>query len=425
MYIHNVQIRDIGGDGFKCFPNTWTYFIDDLTVEFCHGYGMLVQSTDNTYSTLKLTANGKAGLYVTGHNNRFTDGKIIFNGRGQTIAGSTDGSTGTDAQNAGVYVTGRRNAFTAIECQENYGNGWTFDGATDILLATCLSDANGYSAIDPANTNTALKKPATAFGWYFTNNAARITGVIQSTVFKQAISQVKGYQIDAGCANITLLHENDHVQSDTNSSTATCVVISSKNFADVMQATNYTLGQQASQFIHSGNTMTNAIAAYNNTYFNLDTVSGYTIVGNEIQNATTAWAGLPRLGTRYFTVTTGRTYLVHLKVKPALNNYKIRLISLYDEAGFVKFNPDTDGVYSNSVYTDLWYTFTADRNSAKALIYLDDKNTAGGANSTQGALNLKEFSFIDITDMLALYYTAGALDTVVKNNYFLGSRTFT
>ncbi|WP_230161500.1 hypothetical protein [Peribacillus simplex] len=221
LYIHDIEITAVQGNGFHCYPATWVYFLSRIYINFCNNYGAFIESTDNLYDAFSIGNNGGIGLYVTGSNNRFSNKKIIFNGK----------NSGTDIQRAGVYCTGKRNTFANIESQENYGHGFVFENALDTDLIGLLSDANGYSMI--ANSQTT----PTASGFYF-KNCQRLTGIIKATNFKPTLSQLNGHHIDASCVNLSFDYENDKASSlasDVNNS-VTSVILSAQKKVNVFKA---------------------------------------------------------------------------------------------------------------------------------------------------------------------------------------------
>ena len=219
LCIQDLEIRDIGGNGFRCYRNTWVYILSRIAIRFCTGYGALIESTDNLYDGFYIHNNGKVGLYVTGSNNRFSNMKVIFNGSGSGLT--------TDIEKAGIYCQGRRNTFVNFDSQENYGHGYVFNNAYDTDLIGCLSDANGYSAI--ANgTNI-----ATASGFYFTN-CTRFSGILKAANFKAQLTQKNGYVIEANCVDLCFDYENDRPESlaaDINNSASSIVITAKKKVA--------------------------------------------------------------------------------------------------------------------------------------------------------------------------------------------------
>ncbi|WP_144554591.1 hypothetical protein [Bacillus sp. X1(2014)] len=414
--IQNIEIRDIGGNGFHCYPGTWVYYLSRIAIKYCTGYGAWIASTDNLFDTFDITANGKYGLYITGSNNHFSNMKIIFNGRGAINGGKFYGN-GTDINSSGVYCgNGTRNIFVNIECQENYGHGFVFDGAKDTDLIGLLADKNGYSALAPDGTS--LKTTATAVGFYFMNSSARLTGIIKATNFNTSlVSQARGYYIDSTCTNISLDFESDATQGLSANLSYTSYVTTADSRANVHAAIQY------SDFLTSGLTLTNAITAYNGTNFALGAtfLKSYIITGNEIYG-TTNWASHPRIGTPgNTTVVKDHIYMVRCKVKPTVDNYFLRLTALYNE-GTYDVVKRVDGNYKSGVYTDVTFLFKADRNSSKLMTYVEDK--VGTNNATQQPFYVSEFAIIDITDVVSKNYIPKAIDKVVSKNYFLGSRTF-
>jgi hypothetical protein len=411
LNIHDIFIRDIGGDGFRCYPNTWVYSVNRVRIEFCSGYGAFIESTDNTYTDFYIDAIGKTGLYVTGSNNRFSDMKIIFCGRGAIVPGGTATGSGNDFD-AGVYDSGKRNQFANIECQENYGHGFVFDGAIDTTLQGMLSDANGYHMI---STST----PATAVGYYF-RNAKRITGDIKATIFKSTVSQLRGIYIEANCEDLGFDYTNDHTQDDINLS-STSILMTSNTRQSIYSSSKYVSANQYNDFLTSRITLTNEVTAYDTSVFQTGAVflTSYTIdsANHEILG-TTNWAQFPRLGVSYKSTISGHTYLVRVRVKTTVDNYWLRLKAIYDEGAFPTIN-QVEGYYSSAGYTDLYFTFQG-ADSGKLLVWVEDNTN----NAIQHPFYVKDFAIVDITNATNVYYSIDTINNAVKNNYFMGSYAF-
>jgi hypothetical protein len=203
IIIQDIDIQSVTGNGFHCYPSTWVYSISRMRVNYSNNYNMLVESTDNIYDNIYLSASGKAGLYLTGSNNKFSNMKIIFCGTNNTL---------TDMERVGVYCKGSRNSLSNIEAQENYGHGFVFDGSIDYDLNGLLSDANGYSMI--ANNGST----PTGTGFYF-KGCKRMSGTLKATNFKSTLSQKNGYIINSDCNSLAFDYENDRTgTSDINNS---------------------------------------------------------------------------------------------------------------------------------------------------------------------------------------------------------------
>lgn len=417
--IHNIEIRSIGGTGFYCYPGTWIYYLSKFRIRFCTGYGAHIGSTDNMYDSFDLTANGKAGLYVTGSNNRFSNMKIIFNGRGPYTAGKFYGN-GTDLNSAGVYCgNGTRNTFVNIESQENYGHGFVFDGAKDADIVGCLADKNGYTALAPDGTS--VTGTVSAIGFYFFNSAARLTGMIKATNFNTGlVSQRIGYYVDSTCSNVSLDYEQDATQTGLSVNLSFTSVVTS---ADT-KALALALAQYDDLFV-SGQTFNNLITAYNTSVFSLGATfvtAGYTISGNEIYGSTN-WAGTPRMGTVGNASTAAvqdNIYLLRVRLKPDINNYFLRTKLIYNDGAFENLT-QIDGNYSNAAFTDVSFVIKAPR-VGNLMLMVEDK--VGANNAVQGAFRISEVAIINITAAITAKYYPKTIDLLVKKNYFLGSRTF-
>lgn len=415
VLINNIEIRDVGGNGFHCYAGTWIYYISKVAVRYCTNYGMWIESTDNMYDTIEVTACGSYGVYVTGSNNRLSGMKIIFNGRGQLNNGKFLG-TGNDITSAGLRVTGSRNTLVNIESQENYGHGFVFDGAKDADLVGLLADKNGYSAL-AATDGVSLTGSATAIGFYFMNSCARLTGILKATNFHTGrVSQLSEYFIDNTCASLSLDIERDTTQAQGVNLSYSSFVTTSEMRANMMASI------QATDFLTSGNVLTNAITAYDSTNFALGSsfVTAHTIVGNEIQGITTNWGSNPRIGTPGNTsITKDRLYLVRVKVKPSSGTYNFRLKAIYNEGTYATIR-QLDGTFSAGAYSEMSFVFKADQTSTKLMVFVDDKVL----NTTQQAFSISELAIVDVTNAVGKGYTPKAIDKLVNKNYFLGTRTF-
>jgi hypothetical protein len=257
---------------------------------------------------------------------------------------------------------------------------------------------------------------ATASGFQFINSCKRLTGILKATIFKTTVSQYRGIFIDTACENLSFEYENDRSQPDVILSFTSIIMNASKK-ANLLSSVEY------NEFLTSGLTLTNAITAYDSVNFEFSTsmLSSYTVTGNEIYG-TTNWANTPRLGTKGSTsVTQGRTYLVKFKVKPTVNNYFLRMTAMYNESPYDKVK-ELDGYYNSSSYSDVYFVFTADRNSSKLMVYMNDK--VGTNNATQNPFYIKDVAIVDITDFLSSKYMVKTAEKVMGKSYFVGSRTF-
>ena len=423
LNIHDIEIRDIGGNGFHCYLNTWVYYLARVSIKYCTGYGAYIQSTDNLYESFDITANGNYGLYITGSNNRFSNMKIIFNGRGQKQADNTFIGNGTDINSAGVYSgNGVRNTFVNIESQENYGHGFVFDGAADADLLGLVADKNGYSIVQDngAGQGQTIKAgfSKSAVGFYFMNSCARLTGIIKGTNFNTGlVTQICTYYVDSTCSNISLDVESDATQGLSSNLSYTSYITTSDTRVNAL------VNSQYNDLLTSGMTLTNQITAYDSTSFSLGTnfiKTGYTITGNDIYGST-EWANSPRIGTLgNKPVVAGNLYLARVKVKPDTNNYYLRLKTMYNDGAFETITT-LGGNYSNAAYTDISFVFKAPR-AGNLLAFVEDK--VGANNATQGAFHISEMSIVDITSVISAKYHPKTADQLVKKNYFLGSRAF-
>lgn len=422
--IHDIEIRSIGGHGFRCYLNTWVYYLARFSIRYCTGYGAYIQSTDNLYESFDITANGFYGLYVTGSNNRFSNMKIIFNGRGPKQADNTFIGNGTDINSAGVYsASGARNTFVNIESQENYGHGFVFDGAKDADILGCVADKNGYSIVQDNGAGQGQTIKAgfnkSAIGFYFMNSCARLTGIVKATNFNTGlVTQDAGYFIDSTCSNISLEYEQDATQTGLSTNLSYTSLVTTADLRAISLANS-----QYNDLLTSGMTLNNLITAYNTSVFALGTnfvQAGYTITGNDIYGSTN-WANTPRIGTPgTSTITAGSIFLVRVKVKPDTNNYYLRLKAMYNDGAFETINT-LAGNYSNAAYTELSFVFKAPR-AGNLLTFVEDK--VGTNNVTQGAFHVSELAVIDITSVISAKYHPKTADQLVKKNYFLGSRAF-
>jgi Pectate lyase superfamily protein len=138
--IEQDMFSNCARDGMHIEAFNYALFVDNIYVFNSGTYGIYDAGTDSIFSNFAIERSGTAGLYVPGANNKYTSGKVIWNG--------TRVST-----EAAVSVSGARNTFTSVEAQDNYTNGFV-DTGIDNQFSACLSDANGYAR---ANTNTSSR----------------------------------------------------------------------------------------------------------------------------------------------------------------------------------------------------------------------------------------------------------------------------
>jgi hypothetical protein len=143
-YKHIIATDWIAGnaaeDGVYIAASNYQCFFDNFVVSHCGRDGLSVHCADSLFSNFYAEKNGRCGLLASGSNNKFSVGKVIWNGR-------------TDKTYGGCREQGTANQFICIEAQDNYTDGLLILGSYPVFIG-CASNTNGYLAVGSEDQST-------------------------------------------------------------------------------------------------------------------------------------------------------------------------------------------------------------------------------------------------------------------------------
>lgn len=134
--LDNVRIRNFNGNGIEHFSGAWNIWTDTVKIDDCTGYGIYIKGSDSDYINITTAGNMMGGIRESGGNNHHVNHKHTYNSRNNPDGGAM------------IFQGAARCICSNIECQDNYFNGFNFQGAKNITLSSCVSDANGRNIQD-------------------------------------------------------------------------------------------------------------------------------------------------------------------------------------------------------------------------------------------------------------------------------------
>jgi hypothetical protein len=136
-YKHIIAYDFVAGnaiqDGVYLNPANYQMFWDNFAISHCGRDGFSVFCSDSIFTNFYCEKNGRAGLLASGSNNKFGNGKVIWNGR-------------TDNTYGGLREQGTANQFVCVEAQDNYTDGLQILGNYPVFIGF-TSNQNGYKAV--------------------------------------------------------------------------------------------------------------------------------------------------------------------------------------------------------------------------------------------------------------------------------------
>lgn len=133
-----VHVGDFAVDGVYLSPSNYACDFSHFTSSHNGRDGVANFASDCGFSNFYIEKNGRCGLYSSGSNNKFTRGKVIWNGM-------------TDPSLGGLREQGSNNSYVQVESQDNYCDGILVLGI-DADFDACSSNTNGR--LSPATGNT-------------------------------------------------------------------------------------------------------------------------------------------------------------------------------------------------------------------------------------------------------------------------------
>lgn len=130
---YDFTVGNFKDDGVKTSSSNYQIFFDNFVCSHNGRDGLAVFSSDGIYTNFYIEKNGRSGLWASGASNKFSIGKVIWNGRTNNTYG-------------GLREQGTRNVFVNVEAQDNYTDGILILGNSPRFVG-CSSNTNGYMAL--------------------------------------------------------------------------------------------------------------------------------------------------------------------------------------------------------------------------------------------------------------------------------------
>lgn len=139
---YDFVVGNSAGDGVKINTPSYQVFFDDFAISYCIGHGLNTFGSDSIFSNFYLEQNFKAGLYASGSNNKYANGKSIWSGRGDNTFGN-------------IYVDGDSHMFANVEAQDGFTHGWNIGGSYHRLI-NVSGNADGKKSFTLQNESTRI-----------------------------------------------------------------------------------------------------------------------------------------------------------------------------------------------------------------------------------------------------------------------------
>lgn len=136
--ISNVILTCFSLNGIKSAGNVWVYNIHDLKISYCNGYGVYIDSTDNSYSNIDISYCEKGAYFIAQGQNRINGGKLFYNGG---YNASTDWEL--YYAHATIVIQSPRNLLTNLDIQDNRSHGIFINNTNNNRIDNCNIDACG------------------------------------------------------------------------------------------------------------------------------------------------------------------------------------------------------------------------------------------------------------------------------------------
>ena len=395
LNISKIAIESIGGSGIRCYPNTWVYTLSNITIKYCTDYGIYYNSTDNQLTDFYIVHCGKSGVYCQGANTKFFQFKVLF--CGETGSDNTYEKSGFYAYNSS------RLSLLNIDCQENFFNGFVFNGCSDITVTNLLSDANGYQYIDSAGNSD-------AYGYLFIKSE-NINGNITASSFKSTLSQKEGCLIESNCKAITLNYQSARQPVPSENYGYNCCLISPK------ETCNLYSNQLMESMIVTPPSLENIVHSTSDFFNNSTNTTEITWDNNQLTFKTNWNDTSPRLQFKNFDSSANQRYLFFAEAH-AESNYKLRVKIYHNSQGNNYSQIALKDFNIGQNFSDINFVFTNDVDCTDLSMHFTDYNIG---NTTIQAVTLKNIAIINITDIILEGYNIDSIILYIKQNYFMSN----
>lgn len=154
-YAHTFYVGRSSGHGIYIEPSSYQIMFDNFATSYNMLHGLYARCADSIFSNFYHDQNFAAGMYVSGSNNKFSNGKSIFSGRGNNTYGN-------------IYVEGSAHMFVNIEAQDGYCHGWNIGGAGHKFV-NVTGNANGIKSFTEQDESSRIHS-----NFHFRSNCSEI-----------------------------------------------------------------------------------------------------------------------------------------------------------------------------------------------------------------------------------------------------------
>lgn len=133
LAISHIHVGNCREDGIRSETSNYAIKMSHFVCSHNLRDGFNCAASDGIYENFYIEKNGRCGLWARGSSNKWSDGKVIWNGR-------------TDNTYGGLREQGSINVFVNVEAQDNYCDGILILGLKPTFIG-CHSNQNGYLAV--------------------------------------------------------------------------------------------------------------------------------------------------------------------------------------------------------------------------------------------------------------------------------------
>lgn len=202
LAVERISIKNGASNGLTTFTKktqplsyNWIYYLQNITIENCNGYGFWDNTTDNKYQGFLLSYNGIANAYIQAGNNLYMNFKT--EGGGKTIEGNISRTSGCN-----IIMEGCKGVqFINLDCQTAYETGMKIINSNSLSIGAAF-DSNGEKW--QANPETSQ-----GVGLHITGSKSIVGNMVFYTISTVPNVQATNCYIDSTSKDISLNSEID------------------------------------------------------------------------------------------------------------------------------------------------------------------------------------------------------------------------
>jgi hypothetical protein len=192
LVVRNVYIKNGANNGLSSLRDSangkwnWVYLFDNITIEYCEGYGFYDLTTDNKYSNFYVSNNKKANIYLKSSSNIYVNFKTDYGG----VTSSGDLSR-TDGANI-ILESCSNIHFTNMDVQSGRHTGMKAFYIRDCILNMSFN----YNST--GSPNPTWENPGVRFV-----GCKNTSGTISFPLFQETQAQKIDCIMDVNCENLS------------------------------------------------------------------------------------------------------------------------------------------------------------------------------------------------------------------------------